>query len=81
MKKLNTTMKQIVVNLEKSGVGTRPVWGLIHEQLPYRNDLNYNIDRALYYQSCILNFPCSTNLTEDDIQFVILKIKNVLRNL
>lgn len=72
-------MREIITSLEKKGVGTRAIWGLIHEQLPYKDDLTYKLEKAPYYASCILNFPCSTNLTERNIKYVTDQIKITLR--
>ena len=51
---------------------------LIHEQLPYQNALAYEMEKAPYYSKCILNFPSSTQITEDDIVYVVEQIKDVL---
>lgn len=71
-------MRDIITALEARGVQTRAIWGLIHEQLPYQDALTYKIEKAPYYSSCILNFPSSTQITEDDIRFVAQEIKAVL---
>jgi perosamine synthetase len=76
--RVRAEMRDIVEALEKRGIGTRPIWSLLHEQQPYRNSLNYRIESAPYYSSCILNIPCSTNLTYEDIDFVVTQIKSVL---
>lgn len=76
--KVKCDMREIITRLEKEGVQTRAIWGLIHEQKPYANAFAYKIDRANYYSDCILNFPSTTQLTREDISFVVEKIKNVL---
>ena len=53
----------------------RAIWGLIHEQLPYQNAIAYEMEKAPYYSSCILNIPSSTQITDDDIGFVVEQIK------
>ena len=40
---------------------------MVHNQRPYKNDVSYNIDKAIYYEKHILNIPCSTNLVYQDI--------------
>ena len=67
--------------LMERGVQTRTIWGLICEQKPYRNDITYEIEKAFRYSKCILNIPCSTNITEDEIKKVAETIKNVLEQL
>lgn len=78
MEKINGTLRDVITNLEKRGVQTRAIWGLIHEQIPYQEFIAYEMEKAPYYSSCILNFPCSTQLTEEEIYFVVEQIKEVL---
>lgn len=81
MDKFNCTLSNIMKALEQKGVQTRAVWGLIHEQKPYQTALTYHIEKAPYYSKCILNFPCSTQITEEEIQYVVDIIVNVLTDL
>lgn len=76
--KVKSDMRDIITALEVKGVQTRAVWGLIHEQRPYLDAIIYKIEKAPYYSSCILNFPCSTQITEDEIKYVAEQIKVVL---
>ena len=52
-------------------IQTRPIWGLISEQKPYVDFKAYKIEKAKYYFDRIVNIPCSTNLTMDDVERVI----------
>jgi perosamine synthetase len=61
---------QIMNMLGEKQVQTRPIWGLIHQQKPYVNSLCYRIDQAFDYHKNIVNLPCSTNLTVDDVEYV-----------
>lgn len=81
MNKLHATMRDVITQLEKRGVQTRAIWGLINEQKPYINNIAYKIEKAPYYSSCILNIPCTTQLSEDDIVYASEQIKIVLRDL
>lgn len=81
MDQIKGTMRDIITRLEERGVQTRAIWGLIHEQAPYRNSLCYKIEKASYYSNCILNIPSSTQITEDDIRFSVDMIKEVLGEL
>lgn len=78
MNQIRGTMRDIITRLEERGVQTRAIWGLIHEQTPYRNSLCYKVEKASYYSNCILNIPSSTQITEDDIRFSVDMIKEVL---
>lgn len=68
-------MRDVITTLQERGVQTRAIWGLIHEQLPYQNEIAYEMEKAPYYSSCILNIPSSTQITDDDIRFVVEQIK------
>lgn len=81
MNKINGTLRDVITRLEEKGVQTRAIWGLIHEQLPFQNYIAYKMEKAPYYSSCILNFPCSTQITEEEIQYVAEQIKVVLGEL
>lgn len=69
-------VEELMMRLMEENVQTRPIWGLIHEQLPYVKNQAYAIDKASFYSQRILNLPCSTNLAQEDIQRVIDLIKS-----
>ncbi len=62
--------------LSKNHVQTRPVWGLIHQQKPYRECVAYRIEKALDYVENIVNLPCSTNLGSEEVAYVSQCILN-----
>lgn len=68
----------IMDKLQEKKIQTRPIWGLIHEQLPYKNNQAYNIDKALEYSKHVINVPCSTNLSKEDVEYVVASLKEVL---
>lgn len=78
--KVKASMRDIITALEAKSVGTRPIWGLINEQKPYLGYYTYQLEKAPYYADRILNIPTSTNLTEDDIRYVVKCIEEVLEN-
>lgn len=61
-------------------IQTRPIWGLISEQKPYIDCYKYQISRARYYHERIVNVPCSTNLSEDDINRVIEVLNKFMKH-
>ncbi|MEE1100779.1 MAG: LegC family aminotransferase [Agathobacter sp.] len=75
---LKCSLRDVITRLQDKGVQTRAIWGLIHEQKPYKNDLFYKIEKASYYSGCILNIPCSTQLCDDDIQYVVEVLKEIV---
>lgn len=74
----DTDMRALVNQLSELGVQTRTIWGLIHEQKPYVNAIAYRIEKAVQYSKCIINLPCSTNITTDDMKAVVQALKSVL---
>lgn len=77
MKKLNSSLRHVITDLQSKGIQTRAIWGLIHEQRPYKDMLVYEMERAPYYSNCILNIPCSTQITKDEVQTVVKEIKQL----
>ncbi len=69
---------QVIAEFSKHNIQTRPIWGLIHEQLPYQSFRAYRIKRAIEYQRRIVNIPCSTNLTKQEIDRVIACVKDMV---
>lgn len=76
--KVHASMRDIITALEEKGVQTRAIWGLINEQLPYINEVTYKLEKAPYYAERILNFPSSTQITYEEIEYVVQQIKEVL---
>lgn len=76
--KVKASMREIITELEKRGVQTRAIWGLINEQVPYLGEVAYKMEKAPYYAARILNFPSSTQITKEEIEYVADQIKDVL---
>lgn len=66
---------ELIEKLKASSVQTRPIWGLIHEQKPYEGSWTYKIEKAKYYWLRVVNLPCSTSLTSEDVDRVSSIIK------
>ena len=67
---------EIIYNFQEQNIQCRPIWGLIHEQKPYAGSLMYKIEKALDYHRHVVNLPCSTNLTQEDLEFVVMILKD-----
>ena len=78
---ISASMREIITSLEKKGIQTRAIWGLINEQKPYECEETYKLEKAPYYAERILNIPCSTQITEEEIKYVSDEVKQVLREL
>lgn len=62
---------QIIKYLASRNIQVRPIWGLISDQKPYKENEAYKIELARSYLMNIVNIPCSSNLTREDAEFVI----------
>ena len=71
-------MRDIIGALQERGIQTRAIWGLIHEQKPYRQNIAYKIEKSPCYSATVLNIPSSTQLTEEDICYAAEQITEVL---
>lgn len=79
--RITATMREIITALEKDGIQTRAIWGLINEQKPYEGEETYKLEKAPYYAGRILNIPSSTQITEEEIKYVANKVKQLLKEL
>jgi aminotransferase in exopolysaccharide biosynthesis len=70
---------ELLRKLNESNIQTRPLWRLVHKQKPYANSQSYKIERAYIYEKNLLNIPCSTNLSEEDVNIVIERLKLLVR--
>jgi perosamine synthetase len=68
------TRNELMNKLISEGIQCRPIWKLIHTLEPYKNYKAYKIDKAYYYESHILNVPCSTTLTSEEVIYICKKI-------
>lgn len=57
--------------LTDKNIQARPIWHVLHLLKPYENCSAYEIDKALYYWEHIVNIPCSTSLTSNDVDIVV----------
>lgn len=70
------TRDEIIKFLLSKGIQSRPIWGLINEQKPYLVSQVYKIEKAKHYLKSIVNIPCSSNLTKEDVLYVVECLKN-----
>ncbi len=68
---------ELIKNLSEKMIQSRPVWKLIHTLKPYEGAECYKIEKAVYYYERIVNLPCSTNLTKEDVACVAESIKEL----
>lgn len=61
---------ELLRELEQQGIQTRPIWKLIHTLTPYLGNESYEIEKAPAFYNKVLNIPCSSNLTSDEVKCV-----------
>lgn len=76
----NDSIRSYIEKMQSKGVQTRPIWGLIHEQRPYAGSIAFEIELASYYADRVINLPCSTNITHDQIEEVCKTICGLQEN-
>lgn len=64
------TRSDLIAELEKRNVQSRPIWDLIHMQIPYKNNQAYNVEKAFHYLESVINIPCSSNLSTEKVTYV-----------
>ncbi|SMP56856.1 LegC family aminotransferase [Anoxynatronum buryatiense] len=67
---------QIIKYLASKKIQARPIWGLISDQKPYVGNQTYKIEKACHYLEHVVNIPCSSNLSKDDVVTVLSILKN-----
>ncbi|XJZ27086.1 LegC family aminotransferase [Bacillota bacterium Lsc_1132] len=67
---------EIITYLSAEKVQVRPIWGLISEQRPYLGSQTFKIEKAKNYLKHVVNIPCSSNLSIEDVQYVVDCLKN-----
>jgi aminotransferase in exopolysaccharide biosynthesis len=68
---------ELLRKLNDENIQTRPLWRLIHKQKPYLNSQSYKIEKAEFYEKNLINIPCSSNLSEDEVGIVVEKLEGI----
>ncbi len=66
---------KLIEALKQHKIQSRPIWGLISDQLPYEGARTFEIEKATWYWKRVVNVPCSTNLTTEGVNRVLDIIK------
>jgi perosamine synthetase len=69
----------VMAHLASAGIESRPLWHPNNLQAPYRDDRAWRIERTIHFHDRVLNVPCSSDLTEDDVVRVCDAIRDVCR--
>jgi len=66
---------ELIRYLASKKIQTRPIWGLISEQKPYKNTPDIQDEKAYKYLEHVVNIPCSSNLQKEDAEYVVECLK------
>lgn len=73
---LNGPKNPLMKSLLERNIQVRPIWKLIHTLPMYKSFQAFRIEKAeLAYETCI-NLPCSVNLKENEIRYVVECVKD-----
>lgn len=64
------TRDELMEALKARRIQTRPIWGLVHQQPPYQSCQAFATQKAEHYHARVVNLPCSTGLSDADIDRV-----------
>ena len=67
---LTTKRDQLIAYLFENDVQSRPIWRLINSLPCYRHCQSYKIEKAVNFWEHIVNIPCSSNLTAQQVRRV-----------
>jgi len=67
----------MLITLKEHGIETRPIWALVCDQKPYQEASRFEIELAPKFISHILNIPCSTNLSREQVDEIMRVIKSI----
>jgi aminotransferase in exopolysaccharide biosynthesis len=71
-----TGRDRLIEELKENHIQSRPIWGLISDQVPYKGARCYELEKAPWYWHRVVNVPCSTNLDEAGVDRVLDVIRN-----
>lgn len=74
-----TDIRRICGRLREKGIEARSFWKPVHLQAPYANALKADsLDIASGLWERILTLPCSTNITDEELGYVVKEVKKLL---
>jgi perosamine synthetase len=67
---------EVIKYLATKKIQARPIWGLISNQKPYIGSQAYKREKAKAYLDHVVNIPCSSNLSREDVMYVVDCLSN-----
>lgn len=68
---------QVIALCGEKKIQCRPIWGLICHQKPYVNSICDSVDCATDYWKHIVNIPCSSNLSKEEVKRVLTVLEEI----
>lgn len=65
-------------SLKNNGIEARSFWKPVHMQIPYGDAPKSDVSIAEDLWDRIITLPCSTNITEEELRYIIKCVKDVL---
>jgi dTDP-4-amino-4,6-dideoxygalactose transaminase len=56
--------------MNEKGIGVRPIWALMSDLDMFKDCQSSNLDVSRDIRARVVNIPCSTNLSDEDIEYV-----------
>ncbi len=63
--------EELMAHLSRNSIESRPTWHLNHLQKPFLDCQSYKIEKALELINITLNIPCSANISEEEIYYIV----------
>lgn len=76
---LRNDVRKVVDKLKKMGIESRTFWKPVHMQEPYKAAQRGTVRTAEQLWERIITLPCSTNIREEELEYTIRCIKEILR--
>jgi perosamine synthetase len=70
-------VKQVIHKLGEHKIQARPIWKLMNTLPMFREYQSYHCDMSVKIRECVVNIPCSTNLSRKHIDKVVEVINSI----
>jgi len=75
----NVSRDEILNKLISIGIQVRPLWYLLHKQKFLKTFQAYKVKKAKIFAEEILNLPCSSSLSSQDVETVVNEVKKIVQ--
>lgn len=72
-------VRLLLTKLRERGVEARTFWKPVHMQKPYKEAPHSSVSIAENLWKRIVSLPCSTNITDDEIEYVVSAVREALQ--